>query len=67
MRIEYSNALERRLQTALDALHGMVEQYCRTDKTTEEGTPIYNDMCMSAPETACQVLQNEGRITSEQW
>lgn len=67
MRIEYTNALERRLQTALDALHGMVEQYCRTDKTTEEGKPFYNDMSMGATEDALQVLQNEGRITSEQW
>lgn len=59
--------LRERLEAALDALHKMVEQYCGTTKTTETGAMIYNDMCMSAPEEACQVLQNEGRITGDQW
>lgn len=64
---EVNAKLGERLSAALDALHAMVEQYCGTGDQTESGAPVYNDMCMSAPEEACQVLQNEGRITSEQW
>lgn len=59
--------LEERLKASLDVLHKMVEQYCSTGKQTDSGSLIYDDMCMSAPEEACQVLQNEGRITGEQW
>lgn len=59
--------LTRRLDAALHALHLMVEQYCATDRKTLEGLPFYEHFCMSAGEEACQVLQNEGRITNEQW
>lgn len=59
--------LERRLDAALHALFLMVQQYCGTERKTLDGLPFYEHYCMSAGEEACQVLQDEGRITNEQW
>lgn len=59
--------LERRLDAALHALSLMLEHYGATDRKTQSGLPIYDGYGAEAHEEACKVLQNEGRITNEQW
>lgn len=61
------DSLQKRLDAALDALHGMLDQYCATGVQTESGEVFYDHMFMSAGEDACGVLHDEGRITGDQY
>lgn len=54
------------LAEALDALEGMLDQYCGVKETTTDGKPMYDHCCMGAGETACDVLLKHGKLTSDQ-